>query len=273
MIALAQQTGDTTLARKARYWVDFRRGNDWATLVNWDEALPEKRTANEDKIANLRQKLLDEYVSEADKTKVALDMARDPDGGKTLVGLAADKKLSEVLKIAIGGMIFENPDQSVRMMAGDYFSKNTDRKVLSVNKITALLGDGVNGLAVFKANCANCHKHGATGAEIGPDLTAIHQKLDRNALLDAIINPSAGLVFGYEPWLITTKAGQTYYGFLLSDGPQSIILKDAAGQKHTILTAKIASRKQYTTSLMPDPVSMGISEQQLADLTAYLLKQ
>ncbi len=273
MIALAQQSGDTALARNARYWVDFRRGNDWATLVNWDEALPEKRTANEAKIADLRQKLLDEYVSEADKTKVALDMARDPDGGKTLVGLAADKKLSETLKKAIGTVIFENPDQTVRTMAGDYFPKAETDKTLSVGQITALSGDGVNGLAVFKANCANCHKHGAMGADIGPNLTAIHQKLDRNTLLDAIINPSAGLAFGYEPWLITTKTGQTYYGFLLSDGAQSVILKDVAGQKHTIATAKIASRKQYNTSLMPDPVSMGLNEQQLADLTSYLLKQ
>jgi putative heme-binding domain-containing protein len=51
-----------------------------------------------------------------------------------------------------------------------------------------------------------------------------------------------------------------------------VVIKDAAGQKQTIPTAKIASRKQYTTSLMPDPVSMGLSEQQLADLVAYLLK-
>jgi hypothetical protein len=53
-------------------------------------------------------------------------------------------------------------------------------------------------------------------------------------LLDAIINPSAGLAFGYEPWLLTTKNGQTYYGFLISDGAEAVMMKDAAGQKYGI---------------------------------------
>jgi putative heme-binding domain-containing protein len=199
-------------------------------------------------------------------------MAKDPEGGKVLVGLAADKKLSESLRKSVGESIFQNPDQSVRTMAGEYFLRPGVARTVSLRQIAALTGNAAAGLSVFKANCATCHKHGTLGAEIGPELTKIHEKFDRNGLLDAIINPSAGLAFGYEPWLITTKNGQTFYGFLVSDGAQAIVMKDAAGQKHTIPATTIASRRQYTTSLMPDPVAMGITEQQLADLTAYLLK-
>ncbi len=271
MVALSKLT-DSTVAKQATYWVNFRRGNDWATLLNWDEVMPPKMSASEQKMLSLRQKLMDEYVSEADKTKVALDMARDPEGGKVLVGLAADKKLSDALRKSVGEVIFGNPDQSVRTMAGDYFVRPGVEKTVSLKQIAALTGNAQSGLAVFKTNCANCHKHGALGGEIGPELTKIHEKFDKNGLLDAIINPSAGLAFGYEPWLITTKTGQTYYGFLISDNAQAVVVKDAAGQKHTIATAKIASRKQYTTSLMPDPVSMGLSEGQLADLVAYLMR-
>lgn len=264
---------DTTVAKQAAYWVNFRRGNDWANLLNWDEVLPPKLSVGEQKALSLRQKLLDEYTAEADKTKVATDMARDPDGGKVLVGLAADNKLSASLKQAIGAVIFENPDQSVRTMAGDYFPKPAASTTgLSLKNITALTGNSSNGLSVFKTYCTSCHKHGSLGKDIGPELTKIHQKFDKNGLLDAILNPSAGLAFGYEPWLITTKKGQTYYGFLLSDGAQAIVIKDAAGQKTTISTNTVASRKQYTTSLMPDPVALGLTEQQLADLAAFLLK-
>lgn len=263
---------DSTVAKQATYWVNFRRSNDWATLLNWDEVMPPKLSPSEQRMLSLRQKLMDEYVSEADKTKVALDMARDPEGGKALVGLAADKKLPASLLKSIGEVIFQNPDQNVRTMAGDYFTRPGVEKTVSLKQIAGLSGNGQAGLAIYKANCATCHKHGTLGAEIGPELTKIHEKFDKNGLLDAIINPSAGLAFGYEPWLITTKTGQTYYGFLVSDGAQAVVIKDTAGQKQTISTAKIASRKQYTTSLMPDPVSMGLSEQQLADLVAYLLK-
>lgn len=272
MVELAKST-DTTLAKQATYWVNFRRGNDWATLVNWDELMPNKLSDAEQKVLALRQQLLDEYVSDADKKKVAVGMAQTPEGGRVLVGLAADKKLPQGVVGAVSEVIFSNPDQSVRTMASDYFSKHGTTRTVSIRQITSLTGDATAGKTVFATNCATCHKHGSSGAEIGPELTKIHEKFDRNGLLDAIVNPSAALAFGYEPWLITTKNGQTYYGFLISDGAQAIVVKDAAGQKHTLPTAQVVSRKQYTTSLMPDPVAMGLTDQQLADLSTFLLKR
>ncbi|WP_229311140.1 PVC-type heme-binding CxxCH protein [Larkinella soli] len=271
MVDLAK-AADKTIASQAGYWVGFRRANDWATLLNWDEIMPPKLSEAEQKMMAMRQKLMDEYTKEEDRVKLAKEMAASPEGGKLLVGLAADKKLPDALKAAIGETIFTNPDQSVRTMAGDYFTRPGGGATLSLKKLSAISGDAVAGQTVFRTTCATCHRHGQDGKDIGPELTRIHQKFDRNTLLDAILNPSAGLAFGYEPWLITTKTGQTYYGFLLSDGQQAVVVKDAAGQKQTIPTNRIASRKQYTTSLMPDPVSLGLSEQQLADLVAYLMK-
>ena len=264
---------DTTLARQADYWVNFRRSNDWANLLDWDKVMPPKLSESEQNMLALRQKLLDEYTSAEDKQKLARDMAASSEGGKLLVGLAADKKLPPEVSAAIGETIFLNPDLNVRTMAADYFTRPGGAAALSLKKIAGLTGNEQAGLAVFSANCGTCHRHGDLGKDIGPGLTQIHQKFDRNGLLDAILNPSAGLAFGYEPWLLTTKKGQTYYGFLVSDGEQAVVVKDAAGQKHTIPTGQIVSRKQYTTSLMPDPVAMGLNEQQLADLVAFLLKK
>ncbi|CCH56659.1 membrane-bound dehydrogenase domain protein [Fibrisoma limi BUZ 3] len=281
MVALAKSP-DKEIADQATYWAGFRRGNDWATLINWEEAMPSKLSAAEQAMLAKRQILLDEYKSDTEKRRVALEMARNAEGGKVLVGLVADNKLPDNLKKAVAQAILKNPDQSVRTMAKEYFAENVEKVTdadkssagtLSVEQVAALTGDKTAGQSVFKTNCATCHRHGKQGNDIGPELTRIHQKFDKNGLLDAIIHPSAGLAFGYEPWLITTKAGQTYYGFLISDGTQSLIVKDAAGQKHTIPTSKVFSRKQYKTSLMPDPVSMGLNQQQLADLAAYLLKQ
>ncbi|MFD1144134.1 PVC-type heme-binding CxxCH protein [Larkinella insperata] len=264
---------DKTIAQQAEYWANFRRSNDWATLLNWDEVMPPKLSEIEQRALALRQKLMEEYTPAEEKLKLAKEMAISPEGGKLLVGLAAEKKLPESLKPAISEIIFTNPDQSVRTMAGDYFKRPNGATALSLKTIASLAGNETAGLAVFKTTCATCHRHGEQGKDIGPELTKIHQKFDRNGLLDAILNPSAGLAFGYEPWLVTTKNGQTYYGFLISDGQQALVIKDAAGQKHTVPTAQVASRKQYSTSLMPDPASLGLSEQQLADLVAYLLKK
>lgn len=296
------KSADKDIAAQATYWANFRRGNDWATLLNWDQAMPIRVSSEEQKMLAKRQVLLDEYRSFSEKRKVALEMARDPEGAKLLVGLAADKKLSDELTKAVGPVILKNRDQTVQTMARDYFAPRPEPKpeitaraeaptptqtasvetpVMAsaggsgslIEQVSLLTGDAQTGLSVFKTNCATCHRYGKQGADIGPDLSRIHQKFDKNGLLDAIINPSAGIAFGYEPWLITTKTGQTFYGFLVSDSEQSVVVKGVTGQKHTIPADKVFSRRQYKTSLMPDPVSMGLNPQQLADLTAFLLKQ
>lgn len=297
------------IADQANYWVNFRRGNDWATLLNWEDVAPTKISDEEQAMIAKRELFLNEYTSNSEKRKAALQLARDPEGGKVLVGLAADGKLSDELIKAVGPAILKNPDQSVRTMAKEYFSKKSEPKpekpaiaetatakvpaeTTSVEKsdtkgtgstptnadspitqIAMLTGNEQSGRTVFRTNCATCHRHGQQGADIGPDLTKIHQKLDKNGLLDAILYPSAGIAFGYEPWLITTKKGQTFYGFLVSDSEQSVVIKGIKGFKHTIPADQIFSRRQYKTSLMPDPAAMGLNNQQLADLTAFLLKQ
>jgi len=273
LMAELTKATDTTIARQADYWVSFRRGNDWANLLNWDEVLPPKRSETEQRMLALRQQLLDEYTKPEEKQKLARAMAATPEGGKLLVGLAADKKLPSEVGSAISEVIYDNPDLNVRIMAADYFRKPGATAMLSPQKINSMSGNPTSGLSVFKTNCATCHRHGEEGKNIGPQLTKIHQKFDQNGLLDAILNPSAGLAFGYEPWLITTKTGETYYGFLISDNKQALVIKDAAGQQHTIPASKVTSRKQFTTSLMPDPTAMGLNEQQVADLLAFLLKK
>ncbi|MVM39888.1 c-type cytochrome [Spirosoma sp. HMF3257] len=306
MVELSK-SADKEVGDQARYWLGFRRGNDWAKFLNWEEVMPTKVSDEEQKMLASRQVLLDEYKTDAEKRKVALEMARDPEGGKILVGLAADKKLSEKLMKAVSPTLLKNPDPAVRTMAKEYFSTKPEVAVVKepapvettpmqaapptptsptpvalatatssdpeIAQVAMLTGDDRTGLTVFKANCATCHRHGQLGADVGPELTQIHQKFDKNGLLDAIIHPNAGIAFGYEPWLITTKKGNTYYGFLVSDNEQAVVIKGIKGPKYTIPADAIFSRRQYKTSLMPDPTAMGLSNQQLADLTAFLLKQ
>ena len=107
--------------------------------------------------------------------------------------------------------------------------------------------------------------------DVGPNLTQIKNKFQREALLDAIVNPNAGIVFGYEAWLITTKSGDSFFGFLVADGAQAVVIRDLRGIKHTIPTTTIVSRKKQPSSLMPEPSSLGLTDQNLADIAAYLM--
>ena len=220
----------------------------------------------------LAQKLVLENNTSSLKDKIAAIkvMAKDKVGGEMLIGMAVDKKLSKEITNEISQVIFANPDQTVRVLASDYFKKPGGTMTLSIPKIAKLQGDVKAGRLVFQNKCTPCHKVGNLGTNIGPELTQIGRKFEKNGLLDAIINPSAGMAFGYESWLITKKDGSMASGFLQEDG-ETVVLKGMAGEKYNVKASDIASRKQFATSIMPEPTALGLSEKDLANLTDYLL--
>jgi putative heme-binding domain-containing protein len=269
MIALTKSEL-TDVSEQAYWWVKYRKSNDWLDLMNWEETLPDELLVSREKMMQLQAQVMDVSKSRSDREEAAAQMAKDKTGGQMLISLAAEKKIPDDLKASISNSIFTNPDQTVRVLASDYFTKPGAAKTLSVKQISSLQPDITKGKLIFQNNCTSCHKRGKAGGEIGPDLTEIHKKFDKTSLLDAIINPSAGLAFGYEPWLIKTKKGATFYGFLMADDA-AVVLRDVAGKQHVLKAADIESRKQLTTSLMPDPLTMGLTEKDLADLSHFLL--
>jgi len=261
-------------AEQAAYWLSFRQSNDWFSLLDWSKV--NLNTSYERKLAQMKvkkQTILDERQSTDERKWRAEEMAADSVGGQLLIGMAAENKLPKHILPFIEATIFKNPDATIRMQAGKYFKRPESGKTYSIEDISKLNGDMSRGKAVFTSHCATCHKINGDGNSIGPDLTTIGKKFDKNALLDAIINPSAAIVFGYEPWLVNTKDGGSFYGFLISQNKETIVLKDIAGQKHIIPVQKISSKQKQDKSLMPDPTSNGITEQNLADISAFLLAQ
>ena len=140
-----------------------------------------------------------------------------------------------------------------------------------VAEIAAMKGDAAKGKALYngRGTCFACHAVAGKGGQIGPDLTAIGTKFGADVLLTAMIEPSAGIAFGYESSTITTKDGRTHSGFIVADG-DVVVLKDLAGQQHAIDKSAIKSRVTDTQSIMPSVRALGLSAQDLADLTAYL---
>ena len=261
----------TDVKEHASYWIDFRKSNDWFSLYDWSKIEgAQVAEAASPQIQKLQVKLLDEYTPVTEKIAAAKEMAKDVAGGKILVKLATDKKLGKELLQATAETISQNPDQGVRVMASDYFIKAGGKKHYSINFIAKMNANVNAGKVLFTTKCGNCHIVGGVGASIGPDLTNIRKKFDKPALLDAIINPSAALAFGYEPWLITMQDNSVVYGFMLSQG-NTIVLKDLSGKQQVLDVKKVKEKKQLPTSIMPDPEGLGLSEKDLAAISTYLL--
>lgn len=255
---------------RALWWLRYRRNNEWnAYTMEIPELKANISPEIQEDMLQLKSILENNTVPKEEKIKAAKTMAADRIGGQMLLALAEKEALSEDLMAEVSSIIFQNPEQATRVLAGDYFTHASKSSPLSVSEITSLEGDPAKGKLVYQGNCATCHRIGDEGRNIGPDLSMIGAKLDEEGLLDAITNPSAGVAFGYEMWLITLKDGTVASGFLQADGP-TVVLEGMQNEAYNIPSEAIASRKRFSRSIMPEPAELNMTETDVANLTAYL---
>lgn len=260
------------VAEQATYWVAFRQGNNWFHLIDLKTAGIDP--VRERKIAEMKVKLskvLDERLPFDEKKWNARDMAEDPIGGSMILSLVSTGKFPKDLYNEVSPIILTNADQTVRIQATQYFNSGAKHHY-NVPTIVSMKSDVQKGKSVFMNKCGSCHRVANTGNNIGPELSEIKKKFDKQALMDAIVNPSAGIVFGYEAWTINTTDGQSHFGFLVSDGKNAVIIKDLSGNQHPIPVVKISLRKKLEKSVMPGASSLDLTEQELADVSEFLMQ-
>jgi putative heme-binding domain-containing protein len=151
-------------------------------------------------------------------------------------------------------------------------SKNTE-PLPPMGELLKRRGDPKRGEEVFastNAGCINCHRVKDRGVDFAPALTEIGTKLGKDALYEAILNPSAGISLGYESWQIELKNGDEAYGLITSETEEEIVVKDARNVPMRIKKADVAKRQQSKVSIMPADLQKTMSAQDLADLVEFL---
>jgi quinoprotein glucose dehydrogenase len=119
-----------------------------------------------------------------------------------------------------------------------------------------------------RAQCTRCHAIGEQGSTVGPNLKGIGKTLNRTQLLEALINPGTRIAPGYGNVAITLKEGQTIYGILTKETPETVTLTTSAAEPVHIAVARIASR-QNLPSGMPEMTGQ-LSKREIRDLVAFL---
>lgn len=225
------------------------------------------------RVRELSALLVDPNAAPSAIDDVAEALCETGGGGLEAIRLAKSGKLTPAAKAALSKHIFTCPDLAVRALASAHFERATPNgtPLPSVAELARIEGSAARGAELFfgKATCGQCHAFHGRGADIGPDLTAVKQKYGPEALLDAMLNPSAGIAFGYETWLVETKDEELFTGFVVRDGDE-LVLRDTTGRRHSIPKDEIASRAMQSVSAMPDGVATGLSPQEIADVLALM---
>jgi uncharacterized repeat protein (TIGR03806 family) len=139
--------------------------------------------------------------------------------------------------------------------------------------ILTLQGDARRGSRLFSSAttlCANCHRVGRQGVELGPDLDAIGSKYDRPALLRQILEPSIVIEPTYVNYILETRKGVAHSGMLAGKSDGVVVLRDAKNQTIKVPAADVESLLAQPKSLMPEALLRNLTAQEAADLLEYL---
>jgi len=134
------------------------------------------------------------------------------------------------------------------------------------------LGDADRGKIQFMGRCAICHTLFGEGGKIGPDLTG-YDRTNADFWLDNLFMPSMEIREGFGAYIVKTKGGQILTGLMDAQDASGIVLKDMAGNKTAFKQTDIEKLEASPISLMPEGLTTGMSDADLKDFFAYLMKK
>jgi quinoprotein glucose dehydrogenase len=135
-------------------------------------------------------------------------------------------------------------------------------------------GDAQAGRKIFmekpEASCLRCHKVNGEGGQVGPELTGIITRHDREYILESILFPNKQIAAGFESVLVEMNDGQAYAGIVKGQDDKELTL--LAVEDGQVMKLKKSNIKKQVKGLSPMPDGLGnvLSKQDLRNLVEFL---
>ena len=203
-------------------------------------------------------------------------LAQTSEGASKILSLAKNDQLPSDLKLVASAELNHARWEKTKAEAAMILPLPQSHDATPLPVVAELLkmkGDPVKGEQVFfrqETACGGCHQVKGKGMEIGPALTEIGSKLGKEALIESILDPSAGISFGFEANQVELKSGDDAYGLVVSETGGELVMKDLKGIVTHYKKSDVAKRQQLKTSIMPTGLQQTMSVQELVDLVEFL---
>ncbi|MDP7016377.1 MAG: ThuA domain-containing protein [Pirellulaceae bacterium] len=213
-------------------------------------------------------------------------LIRDAGVGAMLARPATTRELLAAIKdnqIGVADLLLEHkqllnahPDAKIRGQARQILQArgglpNPDRqKVLQAKlPLAKQQGDLTRGKAVYKKHCSKCHRLGAEGENIGPDLTgmAAHPKAE---LLGHVLDPSRSVEGNFRLYTVVRTDGRILTGMLASEARTAIEVIDVEAKRHAIAREDIDELIPSPKSVMPEGFEKDVTDTEIVDLLEFL---
>lgn len=131
-------------------------------------------------------------------------------------------------------------------------------------------GEPAHGEKLFReSGCSGCHLVRGEGGWKGPDLSVIGSQRSVEHLRQSIVDPSAKVPLDYRVAKVTLENGETYTGFLRTEGAYTVEILDFSKGLKSLPTHDFRKFEIDKTSVMPSYRDK-LSDGDLNDLVAYL---
>lgn len=228
-------------------------------------------TQSSESLTTLREFMMNEENDLEMRQNAALAFGSGWGGEQQLYEMVNNNEIPESLKFAVGQAMSDSWRGDVQKAGNDLIGETVAENDLPpITKLTSMDGDPENGRKIFNRSCQICHVVNNEGINFGPGLSEIGSKLPKEGLYDAIINPNAGINFGYEGYILTMQDGSQTAGIIQSETGSELTLLMTGGITQTINKSEIANREEMEQSLMPENLHAQMSQQELVDLVEYL---
>ena len=125
---------------------------------------------------------------------------------------------------------------------------------------------------VYSRACANCHRRGegtVEGVDIGPNLaTVINHSAEK--LLVNILDPNVDIQPGYQSYICLLESDEILTGVLSNETANSLTIKRENGTSQVVSRLEVSELKMSKVSMMPEGLEVKFTQQELADLIAFL---
>ncbi|MBP7950265.1 MAG: hypothetical protein KA004_11460 [Verrucomicrobiales bacterium] len=140
----------------------------------------------------------------------------------------------------------------------------------------AAKGDAQRGLEVFKATqstCLACHKIGAEGGVLGPDLSVVGRAMTPEMIVESVLWPKRQVKEGFLLTAVTLKDGRTVQGYRQGETEETLSIKEVGTAVTQPLSKSGIATRTDAGTLMPDGLTAWMSAEQRLDLLKFLFQQ
>ena len=207
------------------------------------------------------------------KSAAVRALGKSRNGENVLLAAVKKNELPQGLNLVAGEVLRASADPATKQAATELLpmpKTQGDKPLPPVTELVSRKGNAENGKTVYGKLCMTCHKVGNEGIDFGPALTEIGTKLPKEAIYTAILEPSAGISFGFEGFEVKTKRGDTYIGMVAGETDAELSLKVPGGIIIKTPKAELDGKKKLEMSLMTPGLAGAVTEQELVDLVEYL---